>query len=51
MEDKTITCVDCKEDFTFTGGEQEFYQKKGFSDPKRCKDCRERKKAQKENRR
>jgi len=44
VEDKTITCVDCNSPFTFTAGEQEFYEKKGFVLPKRCKDCRELKK-------
>jgi CxxC-x17-CxxC domain-containing protein len=36
-----IECADCKQEFTFTEGEQEFYAEKGFSDPKRCKDCRQ----------
>ena len=30
FKDKTITCCDCHEDFTFTAGEQEFYQMKGL---------------------
>jgi hypothetical protein len=41
FEDKTITCTDCKSTFTFTAGEQEFYQTKGFTnEPKRCTSCR-----------
>lgn len=50
MPDKTLKCVeqDCGKEFTFTEGEQEFYTSRGFSDPKRCKECRERKKAEKE---
>jgi hypothetical protein len=41
FEDKTITCSDCKTSFTFTAGEQEFYQTKGFTnEPKRCSSCR-----------
>ena len=45
MEDKTLTCVDCGNEFVFTAGEQEFYKEKGFdNDPKRCKDCRDKKK-------
>lgn len=40
-EDRTLTCVQCGKEFTFTKGEQEFYGQKGFtSDPKRCKECR-----------
>jgi CxxC-x17-CxxC domain-containing protein len=46
-EDKTITCADCSQEFTFTASEQAFYAEKGFSDaPKRCKSCRQARKAQ-----
>lgn len=39
--DKILTCSDCGAAFTFTAGEQEFHQSKGFSnDPRRCPDCR-----------
>ena len=40
FEDKELECEDCKELFTFTAGEQEFFAKKGFHTPKRCKGCR-----------
>lgn len=50
-QDKTIKCVDCGQEFTFTAGEQEFYAEKGFTnEPKRCKACRDAKKAAKEAR-
>jgi hypothetical protein len=49
MEDKKLTCVDCGKEFIFTAREQEFYAQKGFSEPKRCKECREAKKAAKFN--
>ena len=29
-QDKTITCVDCGEEFVFTARDQEFYAEKGF---------------------
>ena len=52
MNDKTITCSDCRQEFVFTIGEQEFFATKTdsqtgqpYSDPKRCKDCRAKKKA------
>lgn len=49
MEDKTLICQDCGCEFTFTVGEQEFYKEKGFdNEPKRCKVCRDKKKAEKE---
>ena len=41
FEDKTFQCSDCGATFTFTAGEQEFYQTKGFTNqPKRCPSCR-----------
>lgn len=44
--DRTRTCVDCGDDFIWTVGEQEFFHEKGFTDPpKRCKTCRQAKKA------
>jgi len=46
-EDRTITCADCGQEFTFTASEQAFYAEKGFSDaPKRCKSCRQARKSQ-----
>ena len=39
--DKTLTCVDCGAEFTFTASEQEFHSSRGFTnEPKRCPDCR-----------
>lgn len=46
-EDREITCKDCGNSFIFTAGEQEFFQQKGFSEPIRCKPCRDVRKAQK----
>ncbi len=45
-EDSTLTCGDCGAEFTFTAGEAEFYEEKGFTPPKRCPDCRQNKKDQ-----
>jgi hypothetical protein len=50
MNDQNLTCVDCRTEFTFTTGEQEFYNDKGFTPPKRCGDCRDKKKRQREKR-
>jgi CxxC-x17-CxxC domain-containing protein len=47
--DKSITCVDCGEEFLFTAGEQAFYRERGLpNEPTRCKRCREARKAQRE---
>ena len=47
LPDTTLTCSDCSCQFTFTEGEQEFFQTKGFTPPTRCPDCRRRRKAEK----
>lgn len=45
-EDKVITCVDCGAEFTFTADEQQRFAERGFTnEPKRCKTCRDAKKA------
>ncbi len=45
-QDKPLTCVECGQQFIFTAGEQEFYDRKGFKEqPKRCKPCRENRKS------
>ncbi len=46
-QDRTLTCVDCSQDFTWTAGEQEFYAQRGLvNQPGRCPDCRRARKAQ-----
>jgi len=45
-QDKPLVCVDCGQEFIFTAGEQEFYDRKGFREiPKRCRPCREARKS------
>lgn len=38
--DKTLTCSDCGQEFTFSAEDQEFYSSRGFTEPKRCRSCR-----------
>ncbi len=41
FQDRTLKCIDCGEDFTFTAGEQIFFHDKQFkNEPKRCKACK-----------
>jgi len=41
FEDKTLICRDCGMEFSFTAGEQEFYQQRGLlHEPARCPGCR-----------
>ena len=42
--DIQLTCSDCGQDFTFTAADQAFFQERGYSTPKRCKNCRQAKK-------
>jgi CxxC-x17-CxxC domain-containing protein len=46
MSDRTLTCRDCGQEFTFTAGEQAFYQERGYTEPQRCPACRAARKAQ-----
>ena len=44
--DKTLTCRDCGQSFSFTVGEQEFFASRGFTnEPSRCAECRGERKA------
>ncbi len=41
FEDKTLVCRECGDSFTFSSGEQEFYQNRGLvNEPARCPSCR-----------
>jgi hypothetical protein len=41
LSDKTLTCVECRYEFTFTAGEQEFFASRGYTnEPRRCPQCR-----------
>lgn len=44
--DKTLTCQDCSQSFTFTADDQEFFASKGYTEPKRCPSCRSARKAE-----
>ena len=52
--DQLMMCCDagkrpqCQKEFVFTAGEKQFFETKGFSPPRRCKPCRDAKKAEKE---
>src|SRR5437870_2308178 len=42
FQDRSITCIDCNEAFTWTAGEQIFFHDKGLrNEPKRCKRCKQ----------
>ena len=41
-EDRTLTCQDCSQSFTFSADDQSYHATKGFTnEPKRCDSCRQ----------
>jgi CxxC-x17-CxxC domain-containing protein len=40
MTDRTLTCVQCGQEFTFSADDQQFHAERGYQDPKRCPTCR-----------
>ncbi len=47
FEDKSLQCADCGAAFTFSAGEQEFFESKGYTnEPKRCPSCRQARKSE-----
>ena len=38
--EKFLKCRECGRNFLFTPEEQDFYARKGYGRPRRCKDCR-----------
>ena len=40
-EDVMLRCSECGQEFVFTASEQQFFQERGYSSPKRCKSCRQ----------
>lgn len=46
--DKSLKCLDCNQDFTYTAAEQELHKSLGYqNEPKRCNACREAKRNRK----
>lgn len=43
-KNQKLACQDCGQEFAFSAGEQKFYQEKGFDPPKRCPNCRKKRK-------
>ncbi|MCU0240243.1 MAG: zinc-ribbon domain-containing protein, partial [Pyrinomonadaceae bacterium] len=42
FQDTLIVCIDCEQNFVWSGGEQQFFYDKGLKNPpKRCKACKQ----------
>ncbi|MBI2908103.1 MAG: zinc-ribbon domain containing protein [Chloroflexi bacterium] len=45
-QDKSLTCVECGQPFTFSAEDQAFHAQKGYTnEPKRCPSCRDARRA------
>jgi len=40
LKDRVLYCCDCGKSFIFSSGEQAYFQSKNLSQPKRCPECR-----------
>lgn len=47
MQDKKIKCKVCGMEFDFTIGQQEFFANHNLSEPKKCKNCKDKEKHEK----
>ena len=46
-EDRTLTCQDCGQPFTFSADDQAYHAEKGYTnEPKRCTSCRQARRGQ-----
>jgi len=49
FQDKSLECSDCGVTFTHSAEDQEFFQNKGFTnEPKRCPECRQKRKSERD---
>lgn len=44
MADINLECIECKNSFYFSERDQLFFKEKGFQTPKRCYNCRQKRK-------
>ena len=50
LEDRTLTCKDCSEEFVFSVGEQEYFAQNSLrNEPRHCKICRQMSKMRKDD--
>lgn len=43
--DKRLVCKECSAEFVFTAGDQAFYASMDYVEPKRCRECRQKRRA------
>jgi hypothetical protein len=45
-DDQLLECVTCYQQFLWSAGEQRFFALHGFTPPRRCRSCRDRRRAE-----
>ena len=49
-EDRTLTCQECEQPFTFSADDQSYHAEKGYTnEPKRCPSCRQARRNDRDN--
>ncbi|MCH2315930.1 MAG: zinc-ribbon domain containing protein [SAR202 cluster bacterium] len=49
FQDRTLTCVECNTDFTFSADDQRYHEERGFTnEPRRCPTCRASRRSQRQ---
>jgi len=46
FKDRSLTCAECGQTFTFSADDQRYHLEKGYTEPKRCPTCRQSRRAQ-----
>lgn len=46
FQDKTLDCAECGEQFVFSADDQQYHSERGYTDPKRCPECRRARRSQ-----
>lgn len=46
FQDKTLECVECEQQFVFSVDDQQYHAERGYTDPKRCPECRRARRSQ-----
>ena len=48
FQDRSMVCVECGETFAFSADDQRYHLEKGYTEPKRCPNCRRNRRAQRD---
>ena len=46
FQDRSLVCAECGDSFSFSADDQRYHMEKGYTDPKRCPNCRQQRRSQ-----